>query len=121
MSYNQDAHRQRIVNWINATGGTSSAFDVTTKPTVFYDHFYDFGLRDTIVELIEARRRAGIHCRSTIKIFHANNEGYVAKIDESLVMKLGYFEWNPAKENNLDGTWQKFVDRGADYQLWMRH
>eukprot|EP00249_Psilotum_nudum_P024116 c29097_g1_i4 orf=478-3012(+) len=29
--YNQDAHRQRIVNWINATGGTSSAFDVTTK------------------------------------------------------------------------------------------
>lgn len=26
-----DAHRQRIINWINATGGTSSAFDVTTK------------------------------------------------------------------------------------------
>ena len=26
-----DSHRQRIVNWINATGGTSSAFDVTTK------------------------------------------------------------------------------------------
>jgi hypothetical protein len=26
-----DAHRQRIVNWINAIGGTSSAFDVTTK------------------------------------------------------------------------------------------
>jgi hypothetical protein len=26
-----DAHRQRIVNWINATGGTSSAFDITTK------------------------------------------------------------------------------------------
>ncbi|MCI12337.1 rootletin-like, partial [Trifolium medium] len=25
------AHRQRIVNWINATGGTSSAFDITTK------------------------------------------------------------------------------------------
>ncbi|KAG0563439.1 hypothetical protein KC19_8G031600 [Ceratodon purpureus] len=31
VSYNQDAHRQRIVNWINAAGGTSSAFDVTTK------------------------------------------------------------------------------------------
>lgn len=26
-----DSHRQRIVNWINATGGTSSAFDVTSK------------------------------------------------------------------------------------------
>jgi hypothetical protein len=26
-----DVHRQRIVNWINATDGTSSAFDITTK------------------------------------------------------------------------------------------
>ncbi|XP_020218991.1 uncharacterized protein LOC109802167 isoform X2 [Cajanus cajan] len=31
LCYNQDAHRQRIINWINATGGTSSAFDITTK------------------------------------------------------------------------------------------
>ncbi|OVA09069.1 Alpha amylase [Macleaya cordata] len=31
MDHNQDAHRQRIVDWINATNGTSGAFDVTTK------------------------------------------------------------------------------------------
>lgn len=31
MDHNQDAHRQRIVDWINATGGTAGAFDVTTK------------------------------------------------------------------------------------------
>ncbi|MQL90766.1 hypothetical protein Taro_023367 [Colocasia esculenta] len=31
MDYNQDSHRQRIVDWINATGGNASAFDVTTK------------------------------------------------------------------------------------------
>ncbi|TKY69722.1 Alpha-amylase 3 [Spatholobus suberectus] len=29
--HNQDAHRQRIVDWISATNGTSGAFDVTTK------------------------------------------------------------------------------------------
>ncbi|XP_058070368.1 uncharacterized protein LOC131219319 isoform X2 [Magnolia sinica] len=188
LCYNQDAHRQRIVNWINATGGTSSAFDVTSKgilhsalhnqywrlidpqgkptgvmgwwpsravtflenhdtgstqghwpfprdklaqgyayilthpgtPVVFYDHFYDFGFRDTITELIEARRRAGIHCRSSVKIYHANTEGYVARIGDCLVMKLGHFDWNPSKENSLDGTWQKFVDKGSDYQLWLR-
>ena len=27
----QDAHRQRIIDWINAAGGTATAFDVTTK------------------------------------------------------------------------------------------
>ncbi|KAF9663810.1 hypothetical protein SADUNF_Sadunf17G0090700 [Salix dunnii] len=188
LCYNQDSHRQRIVNWINASGGTSSAFDVTTKgilhsalhnqywrlidpqgkptgvmgwwpsravtflenhdtgstqghwpfprdkltqgyayilthpgtPTIFYDHFYDFGIRDVITELIEARRRAGVHCRSSVKIYHANNEGYVAQIGDTLVMKLGHFDWNPSKENNLDGSWQKFVDKGSDYQLWLR-
>jgi len=29
--YNQDAHRQRIVDWLNAAGGLAGAFDVTTK------------------------------------------------------------------------------------------
>jgi alpha-amylase len=28
---NQDEHRQRIVDWIDGTGGLSSAFDFTTK------------------------------------------------------------------------------------------
>ncbi|XWS30171.1 hypothetical protein CRYUN_Cryun24cG0094900 [Craigia yunnanensis] len=188
LCYNQDAHRQRIVNWINATGGTSSAFDVTTKgilhsalhdqywrlidpqgkptgvmgwwpsravtflenhdtgstqghwpfprekltqgyayilthpgtPVIFYDHFYEFGIRDVLTELIEARRRAGIHCRSSVKIYHANNEGYVAQVGDTLVMKLGHFDWNPSKENQLDGSWQKFIDKGLDYQVWLR-
>ncbi|XP_010259617.1 PREDICTED: uncharacterized protein LOC104598963 isoform X2 [Nelumbo nucifera] len=143
LCYNQDAHRQRIINWINATGGTSSAFDVTTKghwpfprdklaqgyayilthpgtPVIFYDHFYDFGLRDILIELIDARRQAGIHCRSSVKIYHANNDGYVAQIGDTLVMKLGHFDWNPSKENQMEGSWQKFVDKGSDYKLWLR-
>ena len=31
LNYNQDAHRQRTVNWCDKTGGTSAAFDFTTK------------------------------------------------------------------------------------------
>ncbi|CAI0627748.1 unnamed protein product, partial [Linum tenue] len=31
MDHNQDAHRQRIIDWINATSGSAGAFDVTTK------------------------------------------------------------------------------------------
>ena len=31
LDYNQDAHRQRTVNWIDRTSGTSGAFDFTTK------------------------------------------------------------------------------------------
>ena len=31
LEYDQDAHRQRIVDWIDATGGICTAFDFTTK------------------------------------------------------------------------------------------
>ena len=31
LNYNQDAHRQRITNWCDRTGGTAAAFDFTTK------------------------------------------------------------------------------------------
>lgn len=188
VSYNQDAHRQRIVNWVNATGGTSSAFDVTTKgilhaalhneywrlidpqgkppgvmgwwpsravtflenhdtgstqghwpfprdklmqgyayilthpgtPVIFYDHFYDFGLRDPIAELIAVRGRTGVHCRSVVKIHQATNQGYVAQVGENLIMKLGYLDWNPSKQNNLEGNWKRCLDKGADYQIWER-
>ncbi|BBH03695.1 alpha-amylase-like 3 [Prunus dulcis] len=78
-------------------------------PVIFYDHLYDFGFHDILTELIEARRRARIHCRSAVKIYHANNEGYVAQIGDTLVMKLGHFDWNPSKENHLEGSWQTFV------------
>ncbi|MCO5610370.1 hypothetical protein L7F22_064606 [Adiantum nelumboides] len=31
LDYNQDSHRQRIIDWIDRTGGLSGAFDFTTK------------------------------------------------------------------------------------------
>ncbi|KAL6511911.1 putative alpha-amylase 2 [Orobanche gracilis] len=31
LEYNQDSHRQRIINWIDGTGQLSAAFDFTTK------------------------------------------------------------------------------------------
>ncbi|KAJ9522786.1 hypothetical protein QJQ45_019818 [Haematococcus lacustris] len=31
LNYNQDSHRQRTINWCDNTGGTSAAFDFTTK------------------------------------------------------------------------------------------
>jgi alpha-amylase len=88
-------------------------------PVIFYDHFYDFGLRDQIAELIAVRTRTGVHCRSTVKIFQANFEGYVAQVGEDLVMKIGHLDWNPSKQNNLTGSWEQCIDRDG-YQLWER-
>jgi alpha-amylase len=89
------------------------------QPVIFYDHFYDFGLRDQIAELIAVRTRTGVHCRSMVKIFQANFEGYVAQVGEDLVMKIGHLDWNPSKQNNLTGSWERCIDRDG-YQLWER-
>ena len=49
--------------------GVINQLDFFLQPTIFYDHFYDFGIHDVMTELIEARRRARIHCGSSIKIY----------------------------------------------------
>ena len=54
LNYNQDAHRQRTVNWCDRTGGTASAFDFTTKgarPTLCLTH-----LGETAGNDIKSRR-----------------------------------------------------------------
>lgn len=47
-SHNQDAHRQRTIDWINAAGGLSTAFDITTKGIMHavFERCEYFRLRD---------------------------------------------------------------------------
>jgi glycosidase len=47
-TYNQDAHRQRIVNWIDSAGSLSMAFDFTTKGIMHaaFERYEYWRLRD---------------------------------------------------------------------------
>ncbi|KAJ4759323.1 Alpha-amylase [Rhynchospora pubera] len=182
LNYNQDSHRQRIINWIDSTGGLCAAFDFTSKgilqeavkgqmwrlqdvqgkppgvmgwwpsravtfidnhdtgstqnhwpfpsehimegyayilthpgiPTVFYDHFYDWGnsTHDQIARLMEIRRSQDIHSRSTIKIIEAQPELYSAIIEDKLCMKIGDGSWSPS------GDEWKLATSGIRYAVW---
>ncbi|KAF5206143.1 Alpha-amylase, partial [Thalictrum thalictroides] len=184
LEYNQDSHRQRIINWIDSTGGLSTAFDFTTKgilqeavkgelwrlrdpqgkppgvmgwwpsravtfidnhdtgstqahwpfpsnhimegyayilthpgiPSVFYDHFYDWGdsIHDQIVKLIDIRRSQGIHSRSSIRILEARPNLYSAVIGENVYMKIGVESWCPT-----DGEWV-LATSGRSYAVWTK-
>eukprot|EP00270_Netrium_digitus_P009096 TRINITY_DN275_c0_g1_i6.p1 TRINITY_DN275_c0_g1~~TRINITY_DN275_c0_g1_i6.p1 ORF type:complete len:498 (+),score=72.75 TRINITY_DN275_c0_g1_i6:90-1583(+) len=155
--YNQDSHRQQLVDWVDSTGARATSFDFTTKgilqqavnnqlwrlrdpngkppgmigywptksvtfldnhdtgstqghwpfpsdkvmqgyayilthpgvPCVFYDHFYDWGLKDKIKELMSIRRRNKINAKSTCNIIVAEDNLYLASINDRLVVKLG--------------------------------
>jgi len=178
----QDAHRQRIVNWVNAAGGLAGAFDVTTKgilhaalerreywrlcdahgkppgvlgwwpsravtflenhdtgstqghwrfpsgkelqgyayilthpgtPTLFFDHVFEWPhLAEPIRRLTDLRKRAGVHCRSEVRILVAERDVYVAQVDDRLICKLGPGHWEP------DGSrWQR-AEGGSDWTVY---
>ncbi|KAL7588948.1 probable alpha-amylase 2 [Lactuca sativa] len=182
LDYNQDSHRQRIINWIDGTGQLSTAFDFTTKgilqeavkgqlwrlrdaqgkppgvmgwwpsravtfldnhdtgstqghwpfpsnhvmegyayilthpgiPSIFYDHFYDWGsaMHDQIVKLINVRKEQDIQSRSSIRILEAKANLYAAIIGEKLCMKIGGDSWCPT------GSEWKLVAHGHQYAVW---
>ncbi|KAG6648356.1 probable alpha-amylase 2 isoform X1 [Carya illinoinensis] len=216
LDYNQDSHRQRIINWIDGTGQLSTAFDFTTKgilqeavkgqfwrlrdpqgkppgvmgwwpsravtfidnhdtgstqahwpfpsyhimeeiqqlarelldrfvatvddctrvlyfstslaegyayilthpgiPTVFYDHFYDWGnsIHDQIVKLMDIRKRQDIHSRSSIRILEAQANLYSAIIGENVCMKIGDGSWCPT------GREWSLATCGHRYAVWQK-
>ncbi|KAJ8538081.1 hypothetical protein K7X08_014621 [Anisodus acutangulus] len=58
-------------------------------PSVFYDHFFDWGLKDGISTLASIRKRNGISETSSLQILAADADLYVAMIDEKVIVKLG--------------------------------
>ncbi|OVA10471.1 Alpha amylase [Macleaya cordata] len=182
LEYNQDAHRNQLVNWVQAAGGAITAFDFTTKgilqaavqgelwrlkdskggppgligslpgnsitfidnhdtgstqkiwpfpsdkvmqgyvyilthpgiPSIFYDHFFEWGLKEEITKLAAIRSRNGIRPSSTIRIIAADADLYVAAIDEKIIAKIG-----PRYEvGNLVPPNFKVVASGKDYAVW---
>lgn len=185
LDYNQDSHRQRIVDWIDGTGGLSAAFDFTSKailqesmksgqlwrlrdpqgrppgvagiwpsravtfidnhdtgstqahwpfppehimkgyayilthpgiPTVFYDHFFDWGasVQESIQKLIVIRKRQDLHSRSSIRILEANDVLYAAMIGERVCVKIGPGDWKPQGDEWELAAW------GNEYAVWQK-
>lgn len=182
--YNQDSHRQQLVEWVRAAGGVASAFDFTTKgilqaavqgelwrmkdasgkppgmigfwpekgvtfidnhdtgstqklwpfpsdkvmqgyvyilthpgvPSIFYDHFFDWGLKEEISKLVAIRSRNGIRPDSTCRIIASDADLYLAAIDEKIISKIG-----PRYDvGNLVPPGFHIVASGKDYAVWER-
>nr|CAB3462666.1 unnamed protein product [Digitaria exilis] len=119
--YDQDPHRQILVDWVDRVGGAASpamVFDFTTKgilnaavegelwrlidpqgyayilthpgtPCIFYDHFFDWGLKDEITALVAVRKRNDITATSQLTILKYDGDAYVAQIESKVIMKIG--------------------------------
>ena len=83
--------------------------------TQFYYHFFDWGLKEEIKSLIDVRKRNGINAAATIQIAVAEDDLYVATIDDKVVLKLGsrqdLGELTPGEDF-------KVAAFGSDYCVW---
>ncbi len=83
-------------------------------PTVFWDHFYDWGLHDEIKALIQIRKDNGLHSESSIDIKAASWDLYAAEIDGKVAMKIGPGSWSP------QGSDWVLTAFGNDYAVWVK-
>lgn len=184
-----DAHRQLLMNWITATGGTSAVFDFTTKgllnraletynyavlkdssgkpqgaigwwpshsvtfvdnhdtgpsescssgqnywpvpcakvmqayayilthpgvPSVYYAHYFNWGLGSQIKSLMTLRKSQGINSNSSVTIDTATQGLYAAYIDDKIAMKMGSTSWTPSGDN-----WELYQS-GTDWAVWQK-
>uniref|UniRef100_A0A803LIP7 Alpha-amylase n=1 Tax=Chenopodium quinoa TaxID=63459 RepID=A0A803LIP7_CHEQI len=137
LAYNQDSHRQRIINWIDATGQLATAFDFTTKGILQeavkgeYSRLRDsqgkppgvLGLwpsravtfldnHDTGSTQINIRKQQDIHSRSSIRILEAQPHLYSAIIGDKISMKIGDGSWCPEGKEWILAT------SGHRYAVW---
>ncbi|CAL5206021.1 unnamed protein product [Lathyrus oleraceus] len=83
-------------------------------PSIFYDHFIDWGLKDEITKLAAIRQKNGINMKSSVNILAADGDLYVAKIDNKVIVKIG-----PKMDlGNLVPSNFHVVASGKDYAVW---
>ncbi|CAL5332397.1 unnamed protein product [Camellia sinensis] len=181
LDYNQDQHRNRLVQWVQTVGGSVKAFDFTTKgilqvavqgelwrlkdsngnppgligvlpgnavtfidnhdtysqnispfpsdkvmlgyayilthpgtPSVFYDHFFEWGLKVPIGNFTAIRSRNGVGEASKVQIMAADADLYVAMVDDKIIVKIG----PQLNLRNLIPPNFHVVLSGQDYAVW---
>ncbi|MBA0720675.1 hypothetical protein Golax_008286 [Gossypium laxum] len=85
-------------------------------PSIFYDHFVDWGLKDEITKLATIRRKNGISETSKVDILASDSDLYVAAIDEKIITKIG-----PKMDlGNLVPSNYQLATSGKDYAVWAK-
>ncbi len=82
-------------------------------PCVYWPHFFDWGMKDSISALIKIRRDAGITSTSSVSILKAEQGLYAAVIDSKVALKLGDKDWSP-------GAGWKLAAEGPSCAVWTK-
>ncbi|WP_172665899.1 starch-binding protein [Flammeovirga sp. OC4] len=81
-------------------------------PVVFYSHYFDYGIKDALKDMISIRKANNITNTSYVQVEGQNdNSYYAAIIDNKVAMKIGGGNWSPGNGWNLKVS-------GPGYAIW---
>lgn len=80
----------------------------------FYDHLFDWNLKDEISKLAAVRTKNGIQPTSSLRIIAADSDLYLAAVDDKVIAKIG----PKVDVGNLVPSEYQFVTSGKDYAVW---
>ncbi|CAN6465928.1 unnamed protein product [Victoria cruziana] len=83
-------------------------------PSIFYDHYFDWGLDKEIKMLSGIRANNGIRPQSSVEILAAERDVYVAKIDGKIITKIG----SRYDVGGLVPPGFRLATSGKDYAVW---
>lgn len=86
------------------------------SPCIFYDHFFDWGLKEEIEHLVAIRTKQGIHKDSKLRIIEADADLYLAEVDGKVITKLG----SRFDVGHLIPEGFQVVAHGKDYSVWAK-
>ncbi|MQL00577.1 hypothetical protein EI005_25565 [Escherichia coli] len=85
-------------------------------PTIFDDHYIEWGLKEPIKAVTEIRKRNGINPTSIVNILTVEADLYMAEIDNKIIVKIG-----PKQDlGNLLPPNVQVATSGQDYAVWER-
>jgi alpha-amylase len=84
-------------------------------PCVYWQHFFDWDTytQQRVEQLIQVRRKAGLHAAATVKLHEAGKGLYAATVEGRVAVKLGSRPWSPGH------GWQLASD-GDQFAVWVR-
>ncbi len=86
-------------------------------PSIFWDHYFDWGMKDQLSALIGIRRRNGISSTSSLFIEEARADVYAATIGGRVAVKIGSGDWSPVTTQR--SPWRLILS-GKDFAVWER-
>ncbi len=119
---NHDTPRYDPGNYIltSANVGQAYAYLLTHPgvPTIYWPHYFDWGVKSDIDAILAVRKANGITSTSVVDIKKAEYNLYAAVVDGKVAMKIGGGNWSPSSAG-LAGTWDLEAS-GNNYAIWVK-